>query len=147
MSQVEGVPSFDAVAAWPRVSHHIQRALDRYDSGYTLEDLLTAIQLRDKQLWIINGGQAAGITSIEALPQWKRLLVEYLGGDHMGQWADVWHETMQAYAKAHNCKYIEVRGREGWARIAKARGDRVESMTISRKHVWAAAAAAERPTR
>ncbi len=132
---VEGVQSADAASVWPSISRHIQKALDIVDTGYALSDLLAAIQARDKQLWVINYGQAAAITSIQILPQWKRLVVEYLGGDHMDQWQGEWFSEMDLFAKFHGCKFIEVHGRKGWARIAKQRGDRAETYSVSRKYV------------
>jgi len=87
-------------------------------------------------LWLINGGQAAGITSIQVLPRWKKLTVEYLGGSGMRDWYDDWYSEMQRFAEAHDCKYIEVIGRQGWARLARSRGAVVQTMTISRKMLY-----------
>jgi hypothetical protein len=129
---VEGVLYTDAHRVWPRIEGWLQACIDKIDGGYTTEDLLTEIQLRRKQLWLIDD-KAVGITSIIRFPQWKKLLVEYLGGSDMEQWEDDWFSCMDRYARENQCKYIEVYGRKGWARIAKSRGDRVETMTYSRK--------------
>lgn len=131
---VEGILYTDAHKLWDRVRTLLQPALDVIDGGYTTEDLLTEVQLRRKQCWLI-GDKAVGITSIVVYPQWKKLVVEYLAGEQMEEWQDDWFETMTNYAKSHQCKYIEVHGRKGWARLAKSRGDTVESLTYSRKTV------------
>lgn len=135
MSQVVGVFANEARAVWPTISHHIEKALAVVDTGYLLEDLLDAIEQRDKQLWVIDGGAAAGITSIHVLPQWKKLVVEYLGGECMDAWEDAWFSTMQQFAKANECRFIEAQGRPGWARLARRRNDVVETIQLSRKTV------------
>lgn len=132
---INGVLAADALRVWPIVERRIQPCLDQFDTGYEMPDLLNAIQQRDKQLWLINHGQAVGITSIAILPRWKKLIVEYIGGDGMHEWGDAWHELMQEYAKFHHCKYIEAPGRKGWVRIAQSRGDAVEVLSMSRKLV------------
>lgn len=132
---VEGIYWDQAAVFWPQVSVLIAPSLALMDSGYTSADLLVAVQARDKQLWLINHGQAAAITSIQVLPQWKKLIVEYLGGSGLCSWRDEWFAAMQHYAQHHHCKYIEVYGRKGWARLARARGDTTETLQYSRKHV------------
>lgn len=133
--QVRGVFADEAAGCWPAIEHHIASALAVVDTGYSLEDLLAAVQVRDKQLWVIGDGVAAGITSILVLPQWKKLVVEYLGGDHMQEWQDAWFEAMQQFAQANDCRYIEAQGRIGWAGIARRRGDEVITYSVSRKRV------------
>lgn len=132
---VHGVLAADAAELWPSIAHHIARALAVMDTGYSLDDLLEAVQQRDKQLWIVNDGQAAGITSVHKLPQWKKLIVEYLAGDCMAEWEDDWFGAMTAFASLQQCKYIEAHGRPGWVRIAQQRGDSAAAFSVLRKTI------------
>lgn len=129
---IEGVLYTDAHTVWPRIEGWIQACLDKMDTGYTSEDLLTEVQLRRKQLWLIDD-KAVGITSIIVFPQWKKLVVEYVAGEDLSAWHDEFYEEMTCYAEAFGCKYVEIQGRKGWIKLAKAKGDSVESYTIARK--------------
>jgi len=131
---VEGILYTEAHKIWDRIAPWLQQALDVIDTGYSTEDLLTEVQMRRKQCWLIND-KAVGITSLVKYPQWTKLVVEYLAGEGMNEWEDEWFTEMTRYAEAHGCKYIEVQGRKGWARIAKSRRDDVMSYTVSRKTV------------
>lgn len=127
---VEGIPSNLAHEVWGRVEPQLQRILARVDTGYSTEDVLTAIQQRDKQLWLTE--KAIAVTRIEVTPQFKILQVEHVAGDDMGEWFDGLMDELEAFAKSHGCKYVDAWGRKGWVKAAKHRNYK-ESLTLVRK--------------
>ncbi len=132
---VEGVLYTEVHKIWPSIEKTLAKAIDRFDGGYSSEDLLTACQLRNKQLWIIDNGKGAAITAITVLPQFKKLVIEYLAGRDMGVWLDEFAEEIGSFAEAHGCKYVESWGRKGWERVGKRLGAD-DVVTISRRRMY-----------
>lgn len=131
MASVRPVSSYEAVHVWAEASKHIRRALDRVETGYSEEDVLTAIQMRDMQLWLVPG-YAAAVTQIQVFPQFKVLVLLYLGGHDMGVWLEDLMDAIEEYGRQMGCKYGEEYGRKGWERIGKRRGAEV-TFTVMRK--------------
>jgi len=129
---ITGVLWSNVPPVWGIASDVLSRAVDRGDFGYDLEDLLKEILSRRMQLWMVGDGQAWAITQIQVYPRFKELLVAYLAGDGLDEWFDDLMDTLEAYARSHQCRHVEVFGRRGWKKIGAQRGYR-EGLTVLRK--------------
>lgn len=130
-----GVLAEHAAEWWPYVEPLLRRVTDQYDPGYTTDDLLQRVQLRDAQLWVVlspDSVAAVIITEIQVFPQYKSLHAPYIAGDEMGEWFGHAFEVLESFAQSHGCKYLTGCGRRGWVRYGKGRGYD-EGMTIIRK--------------
>ena len=116
-----GVPFSEALSAWEWVEPLIKRASTYTDSGFSTEDILTQIQLREMQLWI-DPTRAACVTQIHNYPQHRTLLVCYLSGDELHEWFDELMGLLEDWGRQMGCKYVEEYGRKGWEKIGKKRG-------------------------
>ena len=82
------------------------------------------------QLWTISeDGQpvASMITQIEQRPATRAVVVRYLAGDNMPEWAGVASEALKDFARKTECDAVEAIGREGlrkhllalgWSKVA-----------------------------
>lgn len=127
------VLSHDAIALWDWVEPLIARVIEQDDVGYSTEDILTKIQMRQMQLWVAPE-RAAMVTQVLVYPKYKTLLVVALGGDGMADWLDDVIETLDGFAKHMGCKYVEERGRSGWERTLSKYGYR-KAYVVLRKTV------------
>jgi len=110
--------------AWPSVETRISKTLDSVDTGYNAEDVLTALQLREMQLWV--HPKAVAVTQIIKYPRFKTLLLRIVSGDDMGEWIDSLMNLLEAYGRAMGCKYGEQWGRKGWLKVNQKRGYNAE---------------------
>lgn len=129
MADVRPIPSYEALSVWPEVRDYLIPAIER-DGNYSDEDVLTRIQMRDMQLWVMPN--AAAVTQIHVYPRRKVLVIAYLGGSGMSEWIEELMDTMEEYGRAMGCDCVDTYGRKGWERVGKARG--AESVyTVVRK--------------
>lgn len=119
---IEGVVSNSILSHWGSIKPHLQRILDKIDSGHTVDDVKKRLLTCEMQLWNINNWQAVAITQICVLPQYNNLVVVYLVGDGVKTWLSDLTSLLTQYAKYHKCKYIEFYGREGWLKVANQVG-------------------------
>lgn len=108
--------------SWGSIEPHLQRVLNRIDSGHTVDDVLTKLQWADQQLWKINDWQAIAVTQIAVLPQHKTFNICYVAGDGIDEWLSDFVDRMHEYAAFTNCKYVEFYGRDGWRKHGKKLG-------------------------
>ena len=127
-----GIQSRYARDVWSRVEPLLSR-LDSEDTGYTPEDILSAIERQEMQLWIAGDFDAVGITFISVKPQWKALHIFYVCGDNMDVWLNEGLDVFEAYARYNHCKYVTEQGRKGWTRALKHRGYSEALVTTRRK--------------
>lgn len=120
--KIEGVRSDSILTNWGSIEPHLQRVLDKIDSGHTVEDVLTKLQWQDQQLWNVNDWQAIAVTQISILPQHKVLSVVYVSGDDVDEWLPDLVSTLREFAQSTGCKYVEFYGRDGWRKKAKPLG-------------------------
>lgn len=109
----------------------ISRALNQTESGYSEEDVLTKLQAREMQLWVIPEKMAC-VTTIVVYPKFKVCLAAYLGGDDMDEWFPELVETLSTWASQNGCKYLEEWGRKGWEKVAAKQGFKT-TFTVMRK--------------
>lgn len=117
---IGGVPAEHVLEVWPRVEPILKRVV-KPQTGYNLDHVLTELQLRRWQLWVVGNFLAAVVTSIQVRPLHKVLWVHFIAGRDMDKWLDDWIAVQEAYAKANGCAAIEFAGRFGWEKIARAK--------------------------
>ena len=118
---VVAIPSSEAHKVWAEAEEWVGLALSQFDTGYGSEDILTEIQLRNMQLWMVPG-YAACVTSIQYRPKHKAAVVAFLGGKEMHLWFSDLMGVIEAWAKESGCKYLEEYGRGGWIKEGKKLG-------------------------
>lgn len=121
MTQLVGVSHAVVPTLWPNVAPVLQRACDRSDGRYAVDDVRAALLRRDMQLWIAVGGgtdtiEAICITEIVAYPQEKRCGVVFCAGRDVPRWLH--HlDAIEAWAQMQGCAALELQGRPGWERL------------------------------
>lgn len=120
--KIEPVNSNSILENWGSIEPHLQRVLNRIDSGHNSEDVLTDLQWSNQQLWNVNDWDAIAITHIGVMPQHKLLTIVYVAGSGIDEWLPKLVELLSEYAEQNDCKYIEFYGRDGWRKSAKALG-------------------------
>lgn len=118
---------------WPIAGPLIQRVLDEFDTGYSLDDLKERCKQAKAQLWM-HGTEAAFISEIQVFPSYTVLHVPYIGGSGMESWFDEAMDVLEAFALDKGCAYLSGCGRRGWVRQGKSRGY-TEAFTIVRKRL------------
>ena len=117
---IEGIRSENIEGWWPLVEEYLSSALEYGLGEYSLEDIKKSCILRDMQLWVKfnkEGVEGAFITKISKYPQKNLLCVILLGGNEFIEWRDEADALLNAFGKEHNCEYVELFGRKGWARM------------------------------
>lgn len=131
---VYGVSSDQVMAVWDRIERLLKRVV-RPETGETPESVLTDIQMRKKQLWVINDFQGLVVTAVIDRPAQRILFVPYLVGDHMAEWLDDWVMTQEEYARSLDCAAIEFNGRRGWNKIGEKFPEYKPRQTIFRREL------------
>lgn len=117
---IEGIRSENIEGWWPLVEEYLSSALEYGLGEYSLEDIKKSCILRDMQLWVKfnkEGLEGAFITKISKYPQKNLLCVILLGGNEFIKWRDEADALLNAFGKEHNCEYVELFGRKGWAKM------------------------------
>ncbi len=130
--QVYPVLSADCLSIWEWVEPLIGRVCSDESVGFSTEDILTKLQTRQMQLWVVPE-KAAMVTQVLVYPQHKVLLVPILAGDDMDEWLPDIVETLVFFAKHMGCKYIEERGRPGWGKVLDKDGFRKAFVTLRKE--------------
>lgn len=116
---------------WHWVEPLLAKAVDRMDSGMSIEDILTRIQTRHMQLWVVPEEMAA-VTTIQNHPQFRVCIIAYMGGEGMKEWLGEFLEVVGDWASQNGCKYLEGWGRPGWEKATKEFGFE-KALTVMRK--------------
>lgn len=113
---------------WPQASLQLMDAVDQSEGRFTLADLYSKLISGGWQLWVVftdSGQLVASITSsFVYYPQGKWLSGQFLGGERLEEWRDIFCDTFDRWARDNGCKNIEFTGRPGWARRLKPNGYR-----------------------
>jgi AraC-like DNA-binding protein len=131
-TQIYGIQSDQVMQVWKKARRLVKRVV-RPETGETPDSVLTDIQMRRKQLWIVNDFQGAVITTVLDRPAQRVLFVPYLVGDHMTSWLDDWVRVMEEYARSLGCAAIEFNGRRGWNKIGERFPEYKSTQTIFRR--------------
>lgn len=115
---IGGVPSHKVVQVWDRVEPLLKRVV-KPETGWSLQAVLTALQMGTFQLWVIGDFQAVVITQVQDRPEQRVFWVQFIVGDGMQDWLDDWIAVQEAFAREHKCAAVEFSGRKGWRKISE----------------------------
>lgn len=114
-----------AMASWPQVSGWLDDALKKTGSLLTIEDLRRHVRNGSYRLWLIYRNDrvvAAMVTEIVRGGNGCGVYVVALGGQGMDSWLEEVVESLDAYSRANECKYVVEMGRPGWSRVLERLG-------------------------
>jgi hypothetical protein len=131
-AKLYGVPSTDIDVVWGEVVPYLEKTLARADGKFSIDDIYSAIEKRDMQLWVIFDKYLISfiITQIIFYPQYKILTIPYVGGVKMPKWVH-FYEQIAAFGKANGCKFAEGYARDGWLKVLKRYGFKKSYSVIS----------------
>lgn len=132
--QIGGVPAADIMKVWPGIERLLKRVV-KPDTGYTIESVLTALQLAKMQLWVIGDFQGIVVTQIEDRPAQRVLFTLFIAGDNMAEWIDNCGEVLADYARGNDCAAIEFSGRKGWNKIGESKPEWKAVRTVFRREL------------
>jgi hypothetical protein len=132
--QIGGIPSDQIMRVWHGVEPVLARVI-KPDTGYTMQSVLTSLQLTKMQLWIIGNFQGVVVTQIEDRPAQRVLFTLFLAGDSMSEWMDELNVTLEQYARHEGCVAIEFNGRKGWNKIGEAKSEWKPIRTVFRREL------------
>lgn len=115
------IPTPEVYSAWPLARPHLLRAVDsKVSTGEVqIEDVYLSVVSGNADLWLIYKDTvvvAAFVTRVVHYERTPVLLVPYVGGDGVSEWAGL-IEDVRAEARARGCKQVELLAREGWTKV------------------------------
>ena len=102
---------------WPHVAHLIRRAMERGGMG-RFADVERDVLGANAYLWVaIDEGAvlAAAVTQVTQERDHRLCTIVACGGRDFTRWGGL-IAGLEDYARAENCKRIEIAGRPGWRR-------------------------------
>lgn len=115
---IGGVPSDKIMMVWDKVEPILRRVV-KEDTGYSLQHVLTELQMAKMQLWVIGDFEAAAVTTVEDRPTQRVLFMLFIAGKNVEKWLSDWISVIEDYAQYHGCAAVEFSGRKGWNKIAE----------------------------
>ena len=131
---IGGVMPNQVVAIWDRVEPLLARVV-KPNTGYSLDSVLTALQLADMQLWVVGDFKGVVVTQIMVRPLHSVLWVQFIAGDHMKDWLGDWITVQEEFARHHGCAAIEFSGRKGWNKIHEQHREYKPVLTTFRREL------------
>ena len=106
---------------WDKIKPLIKKATDYSGGRHTVDTTKSLCETGMMQLWLV----FKDVKNIEAIittqkviyPAKTMLTVVLCGGKNMNKWARLAINTINEYAKKHECSGVEVMGRPGWRKI------------------------------
>ena len=111
--------------AWREIRPLVQRVLARTDE-YAIGDVLHFLVSGEWQLWKLP--RSFAVTRFAHFPQHKSCVVVMCAGE-LGEIVEA-HTDLCDWARAHECKYMEIFGRAGWE---KALGYKEQSRILRKE--------------
>jgi hypothetical protein len=106
---------------WPRAGALLMKGLEYAGGRYEIEDVYREIMQYQQHLWIVFDTKdrnivAAATTRIVEYPRKRMLCGIFLGGERLGEWADLYLDVLAKFEKDLGCDGLEFIGRKGWER-------------------------------
>lgn len=111
------VKSEDLADVWISASPMLQKALNKSDGCFDIEDIRKGIEGKDFQLWVWVDVtiKAALVTEIRQFPRKKVCIMFLCGGEDLSEWRD--DKTVDVWAKAMGCEDMQIHGRKSWLKV------------------------------
>ncbi len=110
------VPQDKVPLVWPQVEPLLARVVKPH-TGFDLSSVLMQLQMGRLQLWVINDFQACAVTQIQERPIQRVLWCQFIAGDFMDDWLDMWEYVQAEFARMNGCGAVEFSGRPGWRKF------------------------------
>lgn len=110
---IGGVPPDMIMTVWDRCVPLLRRVVKPH-TGHSLDTVLTALQMAQMQLWIVNDFQAVCVTQVQDRPLGPVMWGQFIAGDNVKEWIDDWETVIAEFGRAHKCVAVEFSGRPGW---------------------------------
>lgn len=116
-------------AIWSRVAGYLKDATDRSEGRYNLDDLYANL-VNDEHwhLWVVYEPDLTVVAAITSTftdyPRMRVLHGQFLGGERLDDWQDMFCEIFDRWARDNGCHAVEFTGRHGWGRPLKRSGYR-----------------------
>jgi hypothetical protein len=128
--QVEDIGHYKEIAI-----PFIKMALDQTDGDNSLEGILSDLDNRNRQLWLVKSGNnyiAAVVTMIYVTSSNMKIgEITLAGGKDYALW-DHYSDVVGDWMREKGCQFIQVIGRAGWERLLAPKGF-VKRYTVFRK--------------
>lgn len=126
LDQLDGV--------WPHVAPELQRAVERSDGRYEVEDVRAAIEAGEMNLWIVLAGhdlEMVLVTQIIDYPRKRLCALPFIAGRNRREWMH-FLEEIGKFAEERGCMEFEGYARKGWLKDTDAAGWRQLWTTIGK---------------
>lgn len=117
-----GIPSERLPGLWILCAPLIDKAIQRTDCDFDIDDIYQKALTKDCQVWAwIDGGKitACFVTTLLIHPKRKICSVPLIGGAGLSVWRNGVDEVLGKWAKEQGCEYLEGYARKGWLRVLK----------------------------
>lgn len=121
---LQAIPAQCVPNVWATCAPLLQRAIDKTQRDFLIDDILRLLLSEDMQLWIwVEDFKivACCITTITIYPQRKVCQLPYIAGSGLKRFLTCEAQFI-TWAKAHGCTQFEGFDRGGWLRILQPRG-------------------------
>lgn len=116
-----GIQKHEVDLVWPKVAPILQRAIDRSQKDYELQDIYGLVSTQAMQLWIwyVDGEiEACCVTQIQNYPRRRVCQMPFIAGGKMRDWLSM-EAFICEWAKSKGCSQLEGFARDGWLRVLK----------------------------
>lgn len=123
---------------WPSIKEGLKQALESGIDDVGIETIYDDVKEGHRQLWLIQDSKAVyavGTTFIINYPKHKVGVIDLIYGVERNRWGPL-IRPINHWFQAKGCKYVEVRGREGWERILEKEGFLKESIILRKELLW-----------
>lgn len=131
-----GIQHYDIERYWPHVAPLLQKALDKGQGDYSLEDIKDRLTARKYQLWVWHVDNkiiTAAVTCIAELPQTNICCLLLIGGKGLKLWKDDGAKIIEAWARDKGCSALEGYDTRSWLRILMQHGWKKVWVTIRKE--------------
>jgi hypothetical protein len=117
------IPGHCAATVWKDVAPLLQKAIDKSQKDWSIDNILYHLQERNMQLWVWTEDYkivAACVSQVIIYPNKKVCQLPFIAGKMMRNWLDCEQEVTK-WAKEQGCTQLEGFCRDGWLRVLMPR--------------------------
>ena len=120
---VTDVKAEDVDILWPKVKDYLQRAIDKNQGEFNLDDVHNDLISENARLWIAYNEEgellASAICEIQVLPRQKVCFIKLLGGEDFSSWSHTIN-AIEEWALDNGAERVTAYARKGFRKLMKA---------------------------